>query len=80
RVEALPDILQFASGRFGALEIQPVQPFADQPANRVIVRGRKGTRKPISLLPGLVIHQADLAYRPEIKKILSSPSGLYADD
>lgn len=80
RVEALLDILQFASGRFGALEIQPVQPFADQPANRVIVRGRKGTRKPISLLPGLVIHQADLAYRPEIKKILSSPSGLYAAD
>lgn len=80
RAEALPDLLQFASGRFGALEIQPVQPFADQPANRVIVRGQKGTRKPICLLPGLVIHQPDRTYRPEIQKILRSPVGLTTTD
>ena len=80
RAEALPDLLQFAAGRFGALEIQPILPFADQPANRVILRGRKGTRKPLSLLPGLVIHRSDRTYQPEINQVLRSPTGLKLAD
>ena len=76
RVEALPELLQLASGRFGALEIQPIQPFADQPANRIIFKGQKGSRKPLKLLPGIVIHRPDRSYQTEIEQVLRSPRGL----
>ena len=76
RVEALPELLQFAESRFGALEIQPIHPFADQPANRMLLKGKKGSRKPLNLLPGIVIHRSDRSYQPDIEKVLRSPTGL----
>jgi len=76
RVEALPELLQHAVGRFGALEIQPVQAFAGQAGNRIMLRGTKGSRKPLRILPSLIIHDEDRSYRPEIERVLRSPTGL----
>jgi tRNA1(Val) A37 N6-methylase TrmN6 len=36
--------------------VRPVQPFADAPAKRVLVRARRGGRAPLVLLPPLVLH------------------------
>ncbi|MBJ7535505.1 methyltransferase [Rhodomicrobium vannielii ATCC 17100] len=57
--DALPQILAAFDRRFGALSILPLHPKAGAPAIRVIVSGIKGSRAPASILPGVVLHEAD---------------------
>ena len=58
RAAALPDVLEALGASFGDLRIVPVHPFADKPAGRIVVRGRKGSRGDLQLMPGLVLHDA----------------------
>ena len=76
RTEALPALLAAISPRFGALKILPLHPREGEPAGRVIVRGVKGSRGPLQLLPGLVLHGAGHAFRPEIDAILRGGEAL----
>jgi tRNA1(Val) A37 N6-methylase TrmN6 len=77
RVEALAELLEVMGKRFGGLLVLPVQPRSREAANRVIVRGVKGSRAPLTLLPALVIHGDDgHGYRPEIEAVLRGPAGL----
>jgi tRNA1(Val) A37 N6-methylase TrmN6 len=57
RADCLAAVLAAAEGRFGALAILPVHPRHERPATRILVRGRKGSRAPLRLLPGLVLHE-----------------------
>jgi tRNA1(Val) A37 N6-methylase TrmN6 len=59
RASALPAILAALPGRFGEAVILPVHPSATAPATRVLVRARRGSRGPLSLAPGLVLHRED---------------------
>lgn len=59
RAEALPELLGGLALGFGALEIRPVQAFADRPAVRVIVTAVLNSRKPAALLPAFVINGPD---------------------
>ncbi len=63
RPEALPDVLTAIQGRFATLRIRSVQPRADQPASRILIRATKGTKAPLQLLPPLVLHEADGQWR-----------------
>ncbi len=56
RADSLADVLRSCEGRFGDLAILPVYPRADQPAIRLMISGRKGSRAPMRLAPGLVLH------------------------
>lgn len=56
RADALSEILAAFRGRFGSITILPIYPRTAEPAVRVIVTGRKGSRAPSRLLPGLVLH------------------------
>ena len=47
------------------LAVFPLWPKAGEPAKRVIVQARKGSHAPFTLLPGLVLHQANGAWTPE---------------
>jgi tRNA1(Val) A37 N6-methylase TrmN6 len=69
KAEALPRILGAFSGRFGALSVIPIHARAEDPAIRVIVCGIKGSRAPVSILPSLVLHGPDQAFRPEIEAV-----------
>ncbi len=64
RADALADLLAAMSGRLGALRVLPVFPRAGERAMRVILRGRKGSKAPLALLPGLVLHEADGRFTP----------------
>ncbi len=64
RADALGDLLAATSGRLGALRVLPVFPREGEKAMRVILRGRKGSKGPLALLPGLVLHQADGRFTP----------------
>jgi len=56
RAHKLPEILSALEGRLGGIEIIPVRPRAEDPAKRVLVRARKGSRAPLKLLKGLDLH------------------------
>lgn len=56
RADRLADLLAALSPRAGSVRIRPIQPYADQPAKRVIVRAVRGGRAPLQLLPALVLH------------------------
>jgi tRNA1(Val) A37 N6-methylase TrmN6 len=57
--EALPELLSAFDRRFGDLRITPLYPKADAPAIRVIIRGIKGSRAPVAITPGIVLHEQD---------------------
>jgi len=71
RAAKLPDILSGLDGRLGGVEIIPIRPRASEPAKRIVVRARKGSRAPLRLLRGLDLHDASGAkYTPETDAIL----------
>ncbi|MEL7428996.1 MAG: methyltransferase [Pseudomonadota bacterium] len=59
RTENLGSVMACCQGRFGGLEILPVHSRAGEAAKRIIVRATKGSRAPLSILPGFVVHQED---------------------
>jgi tRNA1(Val) A37 N6-methylase TrmN6 len=56
RADRLEDILSLLAAKAGSVQIRPVQPFADEPAKRVLVRAIKTGKAPLRLLPALVLH------------------------
>jgi len=56
RADRLGDILMLLAPKAGSIRVRPVQPFADEPAKRVIVRAVRAGRAPLVLLPPLVLH------------------------
>jgi tRNA1(Val) A37 N6-methylase TrmN6 len=76
RAESLGPVLTAFSGRFGRLLVFPLFPRAGEPAHRVLVQGIKGSRAPLRLMPGLVLHEAGHGFRPEVDAILRGGSAL----
>jgi tRNA1(Val) A37 N6-methylase TrmN6 len=76
RTEALGELLAVLKGRFGALMVLPIHPRAGTPAVRVLVQGRKGSRAPLTLLPGLILHGIGSAFLPEVDAILRRSASL----
>jgi tRNA1(Val) A37 N6-methylase TrmN6 len=56
RADRLGDILGLLAPKAGSVRIRPVQPFADQPAKRVLVRAVRTGKAPLVLLPALILH------------------------
>ena len=54
----------------------PLWPRAGVAAKRVILQVRQGTRAPLQLLAGLVLHQEDGSYTPEADAVLRDGAGL----
>lgn len=54
--QSLPRLLSAFDARMGAISVLPIAPRPGQPASRVLVRGRKGSRAPMRLLAPLVVH------------------------
>ncbi|THD45838.1 MAG: methyltransferase [Bradyrhizobium sp.] len=59
RADALPSLLPGFASRLGDLALRPVHPRADAPAIRLLISGVKGSKAPLRLLPGLVLHEND---------------------
>jgi tRNA1(Val) A37 N6-methylase TrmN6 len=56
RADGLADVLASLGEGFGGVAVLPVHGRAGQPAIRVLLRARKGSRAPLALLPGLVLN------------------------
>jgi tRNA1(Val) A37 N6-methylase TrmN6 len=75
--EALTQLLNAFEGRFGGLAVLPLYPKAGAPAIRIIVRGIKGSRAPLAIAPGLVLHEADGTPTAEARAILREGAKLF---
>lgn len=76
KAEALPRILSAFDGRFGAIGVLPIYARAGEPAIRVIVEGIKGSRAPLFLKPGLVLHGPQQDFVPEIEAVFRHGASL----
>ena len=77
RADRLGDILTGLGPKMGSVRIRPVQPYADQPAKRVLVKAVRGGRAPLALLPPLVLHDRSGAkHTPEADAILQGKAAL----
>jgi tRNA1(Val) A37 N6-methylase TrmN6 len=70
RPQALPELLPLLDRRFGAITLFPLFPKEGEPAVRVILQGRKGSRAGMRLLPGLVLHEKDGRYSAKAEGVL----------
>ena len=70
RADGLADVLGTLAGGFGGIAVLPVHPRPGAPAIRILVRATKASRGPLSLLPGLVLAEADGAPTPEAEAVL----------
>lgn len=59
RTARLGAILAGLEGRAGAIEIVPLAGRAGRPAERVLVRARKGNLAPLTLYPPFTLHQGE---------------------
>ena len=70
RSDRLGDVLAALPGRTGDVVVFPLWPAAGQPAKRVVVQGRKGSGGPLSLAPGLILHDQSGGYSPKAEEVL----------
>lgn len=70
RADRMDDILTLLAGQAGEVTVFPIWPKQGRAAKRIIVRARKGIRTPMSLSPGLVMHEEDGAYTAAADEIL----------
>ena len=77
RADRLADILGLLAPKAGSFRIRPIQPFADEPAKRVMVRAVKTGKAPLVLLPALVLHPRDGGkHTAEVEAILRGEAGV----
>lgn len=80
RPQSLADILSLAQGRFGGIEIRPIHPRPNAVAIRVVVRGRRGSRKAMTLAAPLFLHEADgNRFSAEADAIANGLASLFRD-
>jgi len=57
--EGLAELVAAFAARFGAIVILPLCPRPQAPASRLLVRGIKGSRAPVTLLASRALHGAE---------------------
>ena len=75
RAEALSKLLSLFEGRFGDITVAPLFPRHGLAATRIIVQGVKGSRAPVQLLPGLVLHGEDGKFTGLAETVLREGAG-----
>jgi tRNA1(Val) A37 N6-methylase TrmN6 len=70
RPDCLGELLELLNGRFGDVAVFPLFSNRDEPATRIIVQARKGSRAGIGLLPGLLLHEEDGRYTAAAEAVL----------
>ena len=76
RADALHAVLTALDGRFGGAIVLPIHPHEGEPASRVLVQAIKGSRATLQVTPGLILHAAGHAFRPEVEAVLRHGAAL----
>jgi tRNA1(Val) A37 N6-methylase TrmN6 len=81
RADRLADTLAILRGPLGDLVVFPLWPRPGaRPAKRILVQGRKGSRGPLRLARGLVLHDHDGRYSAAAEAVLRHASALELRD
>lgn len=70
KADMLGKILALMDERFGDIRISPLHPRHGAEASRVLVQGIKGSKAPMQLRHGLVLHDASGQFTPEAEAVL----------
>lgn len=62
--ESVQAVLNSAQARFGDLRLRFIHPSAEKPAIRLLIKGVKGSRAPLQVLPPLILNEPDGAFTP----------------
>lgn len=76
RADQAGALLSALSPEVGGLVLFPLWPKVGEPAKRVIVQGRKGSRAPLTVSPGLVLHNGDGRFTAAAEDILRGGAAL----
>jgi tRNA1(Val) A37 N6-methylase TrmN6 len=76
RADALGEILRAGARRFGGFVIVPIHAKGGEAATRILVHATKGSRAPLTLLAGIVLHDADGRLQPQIEAVLRAGAAL----
>ena len=76
RADGLGDVLSALRAGFGGIAVLPVYPRPDAAAIRILVRGVKGSRAPLSLAGGLTLNDANARPSAEAEAILRGGESL----
>jgi tRNA1(Val) A37 N6-methylase TrmN6 len=69
RGDRLAECLRHLERGFGELVVKAIHPRSGEPAVRVVITARKGSRAPLLIAPPLVLHDADGRFTPEADAI-----------
>lgn len=67
--EDIGQVLGACENRLGALRILPVHARIGEDARRILLSGRKGSRAPLAIASGLVLHEADGSFTPRAQAL-----------
>jgi tRNA1(Val) A37 N6-methylase TrmN6 len=76
RADGLGEVLSALCAAFGGIAVLPVHPRPDAAAIRILVRGVKGSRAPLTLAPGLTLNDANARPTAEAEAILRGGESL----
>ena len=68
RADAIGDVIAAGWKRLGDLTLRFIHPARDQPANRLLFCGRKGSQAPLTVLPALILNENG-HFRSEIEAL-----------
>ncbi len=86
KADRLPEILSAIDDRLGGVTVYPITGRTGRPADRIIVRARKGARAPFKLHAPIPLHDGPAHvsdgddYRPEIADILRKGASFLLPD
>ncbi len=69
RADALANCLASIGGRVGGLTIRPVQPRVGAAATRILLRGVKGSKAPLTLAAPFILHEDGGQFTPEAQQV-----------
>lgn len=70
RADVLDELLPLMSAKLGAIVVYPLWPAPGKAARRVLVQGIKGSRAPMALLAGMLLHGEEGGFTPEAEAVL----------
>ncbi len=76
RADRLDDLLAALNRRVGEIVVFPLWPKIDRPAKRILLLARKGVASPLTLLPGMVLHEDDGRYTAPAEAVLRHGAAL----
>ena len=76
RADRLDHILGFLGGKLGDITVYPLWPGQGKAAKRVIVRGVRNSNAPLTLHPGMILHEKDGRFSSMAEEILRDGKGI----